>query len=817
MYIPKRTEDDVGRVARLRAAEDDFGDLDIEEVEEESEFLKLRENLERMEEAGVMYSEKARDLTQRLLTAQNPSVIDRNALKYVAAIQRERFFGCLSLPFSFFVFLLFAASASLHEDITNTYMIESGLRGELGDGIDGAEDVEGVWNFILDTFLPKAFLQLDIFGQPLQDKKDWSRVLMFNQVTGPVVLEQLRGKKELCFDGEGFMGEMACYPEKSIDKEPIKGRTVKNWQALVGIPDVSEYKQWQQNASMVPTREARRAYYETAFVAQKDDEDIEAAATSRRLFSGLGRRLRIARSEYLGRLPGGRPDNDAFNAYLSPNTPFAQLEEHVKYLKARGWLDAQTKQLSIKTLLLNSEVGRPRLEQVNILFRFSRGGGVFARLTMESLFLKSHDGGPSLAADGLFMIILLILTLLLADKLIKAWRAKELKKTLGRGMVILELFIIFFGWITMLGYVIQGNMRRHVVDAMKENIDVSGAKGDFAPETSKASKLLLNKADDMTFFTSYFRLLQAGYHLFLMLRFFTAFRAQPRLGVITETLRASVVDIFHFIIVLVPTFLAYCISACFIFGRRMEPYSTFDASIGMCFKMLMEGEYDWDALSEEHYWTAAFWVWTFMLLLVVIMMNMVLAIVMDIYSDRRKNAGESEAVWTTLYNLWLRIYHARSWVSNRELLEKAENMERLLDRDQLITYFPTISEQQLGALIAACRYQAEQDSTQDMSTEDSMRMTMAIKLAIDQVNEDMVALQEGTFKEYDKNIFNENGWLQDVSRQMATHNHWMLSLQWQLQQLQWQWGSVEAVHGSDARLNKGAKPWQEDDPADVVI
>merc|ERR1719265_224265 len=160
-----------------------------------------------------------------------------------------------------------------------------------------------------------------------------------------------------------------------------------------------------------------------------------------------------------------------------------------------------------------------------------------------------------------------------------------------------------------------------------------------------------------------------------------------------------------------------------------------------------------------------------MLLFVLVMCNMGLAIVMDIYTDMRKNAGDSEQVWTTFYNLWQRLYRCRVWVSNRELLEEAEKMERLLTREDLLDSFKGMCDQQLDALLVACRYQAEQDSTQDMAIQDSMRMTMAIKLAIDKVNEDMTALQEGTFSEYDPSIYAEAGWLQDVSRQMATHNH----------------------------------------------
>lgn len=77
MYIPKRTDDDYARIAKIRDGDDEFEGLDLKEVEEEGQFLKLPENLERMLKAGNEYSYKAADLTQRLLTAQNPEVISQ--------------------------------------------------------------------------------------------------------------------------------------------------------------------------------------------------------------------------------------------------------------------------------------------------------------------------------------------------------------------------------------------------------------------------------------------------------------------------------------------------------------------------------------------------------------------------------------------------------------------------------------------------------------------------------------------------------------------------------------------------------------------
>ena len=83
---------------------------------------------------------------------------------------------------------------------------------------------------------------------------------------------------------------------------------------------------------------------------------------------------------------------------------------------------------------------------------------------------------------------------------------------------------------------------------------------------------------------------EAGYCLLCMVRFFTSFSAQPRLAVVTTTLEVSAFDIVHFLVVLAPTWFAYALAGCFIFGRRMEEFATIDASVGYCFKLMIEGE-----------------------------------------------------------------------------------------------------------------------------------------------------------------------------------------------------------------------------------
>merc|ERR1719478_1106087 len=117
-YVPRRLEDKAFEDAKVAAMRDQDEDFEgIEETKEENyDFLTMKGTAEHLQGASAKYSENAKKLITELLISQTPSLIDREHLIEVASQQRERFFGCLSLPFSFFFFLTYAASTYWHED-----------------------------------------------------------------------------------------------------------------------------------------------------------------------------------------------------------------------------------------------------------------------------------------------------------------------------------------------------------------------------------------------------------------------------------------------------------------------------------------------------------------------------------------------------------------------------------------------------------------------------------------------------------------------------------------------------------------------------
>jgi hypothetical protein len=269
---------------------------------------------------------------------------------------------------------------------------------------------------------------------------------------------------------------------------------------------------------------------------------------------------------------------------------------------------------------------------------------------------------------------------------------------------------------------------------------------------------------------------------------------------VTHTLETAAFDIVHFIVVMIPVWLAYAMAGCFIFGRRMEEFSTPDASIGYCFKLVIEGEFDWPYYSQENYETALFWVWSFMILLNVIMLNMVLAIVLDVYSQIRAESGRSEPVWTTMYNIWVVFYNRNAWIAADRMQEALTGMPAEVTREDVLAAFPTMCDAQLNALMNDCYIQVEIDHNTIAKGTEPYKMAMSCKLLLDQVSENVRLLHTGTMETTGLEQTPGSAWVEGLADEMSMQNQMMLSLQWKLQQIEWQWKAIESVHGSEPQF-----------------
>jgi len=115
-----------------------------------------------------------------------------------------------------------------------------------------------------------------------------------------------------------------------------------------------------------------------------------------------------------------------------------------------------------------------------------------------------------------------------------------------------------------------------------------------------------------------------------MLRLFKTFNAQPRLGVVTRTLSRSANDMAHFGLVFMTIFVSFIVSGHVLFGQDLDDFATFDRAFVTCFRCMM-GDFDWEEMEQVGREQAGVWFFLFLILVNLIMLNILLAILMEAY------------------------------------------------------------------------------------------------------------------------------------------------------------------------------------------
>jgi hypothetical protein len=179
--------------------------------------------------------------------------------------------------------------------------------------------------------------------------------------------------------------------------------------------------------------------------------------------------------------------------------------------------------------------------------------------------------------------------------------------------------------------------------------------------------------------------------------------------------------------------MAYVISASLIFGRRIETFATIQGSVGACFRIAMESEYDWTDMSAEFFWAAAIWAWSFLMLIVLLFLNMVLAIILDIYNETREGSFPGEAIWETMSHFLYRFRNYRSWIPDKKLEASfAEESDKgMVTRQDLDAAFPKMPQSQINLFYNACRMEMKWDSAKDLTKTNLLKLIGSVHDALD--------------------------------------------------------------------------------------
>ncbi|KAK3242331.1 hypothetical protein CYMTET_47975 [Cymbomonas tetramitiformis] len=161
----------------------------------------------------------------------------------------------------------------------------------------------------------------------------------------------------------------------------------------------------------------------------------------------------------------------------------------------------------------------------------------------------------------------------------------------------------------------------------------------------------------MTNFQVNYMMLNGLNSFFLMLRVMKLCDFQPRMGIITRTLAVAAGDLYHFFLVLSIIFMNYAITGHLVFGASVRGFSDMGSAISTLFNIMVFGDNsvveELEAIGDNSGTNMKFIVYvyymSYALLVVMVLLNFLLAIVMDAFTIVKDASKESTSLGSELF------------------------------------------------------------------------------------------------------------------------------------------------------------------------
>lgn len=372
------------------------------------------------------------------------------------------------------------------------------------------------------------------------------------------------------------------------------------------------------------------------------------------------------------------------------------------------WLDEYTQRVELGMVAYNQNHGLISLVSVN--FFFNRAGHVYKLIHVQSAWASWLLGNfleqvVVVAADVVWVGSLLFIFISEVRELLGAVRSAKY----GIYQAIFGDYLNFWNmvdWISIIcAYAVIGTYLRLIVETgsttgtMGQYIELAQENLTYA-ESEAWSVRVFDAVETMVLAEADFRFTLSFYPIVVMLRLLKSFDAQPRLSVVTRTLYTATVDILHFFIVISCVYLCLALNALMVFGQDMQEFATLDRALFSSFRAMF-GDWDWPSMEKvgAGRLIASMWMWTFQIIVVVLLVNMLLAIILDAYSEvksrmslmttldaqisemlrrRRQSLNKERVRLSEVWNAYLEKYgDEKLMLSSREIITPEDVMERV--------------------------------------------------------------------------------------------------------------------------------------------
>eukprot|EP00746_Dinoflagellata_sp_MGD_P042634 gnl/MRDRNA2_/MRDRNA2_20331_c0_seq1.p1 gnl/MRDRNA2_/MRDRNA2_20331_c0~~gnl/MRDRNA2_/MRDRNA2_20331_c0_seq1.p1 ORF type:complete len:876 (-),score=112.28 gnl/MRDRNA2_/MRDRNA2_20331_c0_seq1:19-2646(-) len=361
------------------------------------------------------------------------------------------------------------------------------------------------------------------------------------------------------------------------------------------------------------------------------------------------------------------PVDTRYTIFLLVGEDLDNVGFRLRQMEMSSWLDNVTVVASANFMTYNAHFDT--LSYSSAMFLFSRSGRVWKKLVHSSFVLNQYASWLPIFLDAIFAAM--GLSVLFSEiREVFTYYKRYQKNRRSIKQLAVEYFEIWnlIDWLSLVVGVVFG------ATWVVHNWNLWELKQQLLGVVD-AEHLVNNVIDELNvegrvhkFYSTFrhtlhqyhgFRVWVAFFPLILCLRLFKSFHAQPKLSLLLRTLHKASNDILHFGLVFVATFMSFTMMANVLFGRELMQFRTFGRSLTSCFEVLM-GEFDLTEMKGSGRTMAIFWFISFQVIMVLLMINMLIAIILDVYTDVKESSDKQ------LLDLHAQIFRTlRRWRQNR--------------------------------------------------------------------------------------------------------------------------------------------------------
>jgi len=171
------------------------------------------------------------------------------------------------------------------------------------------------------------------------------------------------------------------------------------------------------------------------------------------------------------------------------------------------------------------------------------------------------------------------------------------------------------------------------------------------------------------------------YLMIITARFFKGFQGQPRIALISETIRVGFSDVLHWLVIFSLLFLNFAVGGHLLFGVKMQQWSSLHLAVNSTLRALI-GDFSYEELAEWSPALASVWFCLWIVSAYMLVLNLFLAIIVDTYGTVRRGLGRGLGLAGQAKQVFLELEWIFSYQGSRRRHPTSQSLLAALLRDQ---------------------------------------------------------------------------------------------------------------------------------------